>query len=87
MDSHGSRMDFQWIFMVFHTFHIIFNVFSYIPENFKYIVNNNLTQEIVTKLQNTDAIVFWLSFFKPQKACAADEFFEVLRQLCEINKL
>lgn len=55
--------------------------------DFKYIVNNNLTQEIVTKLQNTDAIVFWLSFFKPQKACAADEFFEVVRQLCEINKL
>lgn len=47
--------------------------------DFKYIVNNNLTNEIVTKLQNTDAIVFWLSFFKPQKACAADEFFEVIR--------
>jgi hypothetical protein len=46
-----------------------------------------LTNEIVSKLQSTDAIVFWLSFFKPQKACAADEFFEVIRQLCEINKL
>lgn len=33
--------------------------------DFKYIVNNNLTTEIVTKLQNNDAIVFWLSFFKP----------------------
>jgi len=55
--------------------------------DFKYIVNNNLSAEIVTKLDNTDAAVFWLSFFKPQKACAVDEFFEVVRQLCEINKL
>ena len=31
--------------------------------DFKYIVNNNLTAEIVTKLANTDAVVFWLSFF------------------------
>ena len=28
-----------------------------------------------------------MTFFKPQKACAADEFFEAFRQLCEINKI
>lgn len=56
--------------------------------DFKYIVNNNLTTDICTALEaNADAQVLWLSFFKPQKACAADEFFEVIRQLCEMNKL
>ena len=55
--------------------------------DFKYIVNNNLASAITKALDNTDAIVFWMTFFKPQKACAADEFFEALRQLCEINKI
>ena len=55
--------------------------------DFKYIVNNNLTADITKKLEDTDAIVFWLTFFKAQKACAADEFFESIRQLCEINKI
>ena len=56
--------------------------------DFKYIVNNSLAQEICTKLGSSiDAQVFWLSFFKPQKACSADEFVESLRQLCEINKI
>jgi hypothetical protein len=55
--------------------------------DFKYIVNNNLAPEIQQKLEDSiDAQVFWLSFFKPQKACAADEFFEALRQACEVNK-
>jgi len=31
--------------------------------------------------------VFWLTFFKTQLSCAADEFFEHIRQLCEINHL
>jgi hypothetical protein len=55
--------------------------------DFKYIVNNDLASDIVKSLENTDAVVFWLSFFKAQKACAADEFFEAIRQLCEINKI
>jgi hypothetical protein len=55
--------------------------------DFKYIVNNNLVKDIVTALEDTDAIVFWNTFFKAQKACAADEFFEAIRQLCEINKI
>ena len=32
--------------------------------DFKYIVNNNLASDIVKSLENTDAVVFWLSFFK-----------------------
>lgn len=56
--------------------------------DFKYIVNNNLCGDITKALENSvDAQVFWLSFFKPQKACAADEFFEAIRQLCEVNKI
>lgn len=56
--------------------------------DFKYIVNNNLAEEICAKLgDSVDAQVFWLTFFKPQKACAADEFIESLRQLTEINKI
>lgn len=56
--------------------------------DFKYIVNNNLSAEINQALsQSLDAQVFWFSFFKPQKACSSDEFFEALRQLCEVNKM
>jgi hypothetical protein len=56
--------------------------------DFKYIVNNSLSKEINAALGDSlDAQVFWLSFFKPQKACSADEFFEAIRQLCEINKM
>lgn len=55
--------------------------------DFKYIVNNNLVEDICKHLTNFDAQVFWLSFFKPQKACSADEFFEAVRQVCEINKI
>jgi hypothetical protein len=56
--------------------------------DFKYIVNNNLSADISNALKGSmDAQVFWLSFFKPQKACASDEFFEALRQVCEINKM
>ena len=29
--------------------------------------------------------MFWLSFFKPQLACPADEFVEAIRQLAEMN--
>lgn len=29
--------------------------------------------------------MFWLSFFKPQLACPADEFIEAIRQLAEMN--
>jgi hypothetical protein len=56
--------------------------------DFKYIINNDLAKDIVKSLeQSVDSQVFWLSFFKPQKSCSADEFFEVVRQLCEVNKI
>lgn len=55
--------------------------------DFKYIVNNNLNEAINSSLHDTESIVFWLTFFKSQKSAAADEFFEALRQLCEINKI
>lgn len=56
--------------------------------DFKYIVNNSLAGDINKCLAaSLDAQVFWFSFFKPQKACSADEFFEAIRQLCEINKM
>jgi hypothetical protein len=32
-------------------------------------------------------IVFWFSNFKNQLGCSADDFFEAIRQLVEINKL
>lgn len=55
--------------------------------DFKYILNNNLVKDIVDALEDTDAVVFWQTFFKAQRACAADEFFENIRQLCEMNKI
>jgi hypothetical protein len=55
--------------------------------DFKYIINNDLAEDICKGLSNPVAQVFWLSFFKPQKACAADEFFEAIRQVCEMNKV
>jgi hypothetical protein len=52
----------------------------------KYIVNANLEGQICKTLSNSeDAQLFWLAFFKPQLTCAADEFFEAIRQLAEIN--
>lgn len=42
----------------------------------KYIVNNNLEGQICKMLaKSVDAQLFWLSFFKPQISCSADEFF------------
>jgi hypothetical protein len=52
----------------------------------KYIVNTNLEGQICKILSaNVDAQLFWLAFFKPQLTCSADEFFEAIRQLAEIN--
>jgi hypothetical protein len=46
----------------------------------KYIVNNNLEGQICELLKNNvDAQIFWLSYFKPQLSCSADEFFEAIR--------
>ena len=47
--------------------------------DFKYVLNNNLKSEQLLCLSDFDTQVFWLSFFKPQMACTADEFFEAIR--------
>lgn len=52
----------------------------------KYIVNTNLEGQICKILaESVDAQIFWLSFFKPQLSCPADEFVEAIRQLAEMN--
>jgi hypothetical protein len=52
----------------------------------KYIVNTNLVEPISRHFQDDEnARQFWLSFFKSQMACSADEFMEALRQLSEMN--
>lgn len=54
----------------------------------KYIVNNNLEKQICGSFGlSDDAQIFWLSFFKPQLSCSADEFFEAVRQLYEMANL
>ena len=67
----------------------------------KFNVKNNLSKFICDNLEGEknekgkmvsydnciDAKVFWLTYFKSQKACSADEFFQCLKELCEINKL
>ena len=53
----------------------------------KYVLNNDVRVQVQHFLQSSrDAQIFWLSNFKPQLACPADEFFEAIRQLCEVNK-
>lgn len=37
--------------------------------------------------KSKDALSFWLSFFKPQMSCSADEFFEAIRQLYDMCNL
>ena len=37
--------------------------------------------------KSVDAQLFWLSFFKPQLSCSADEFFQAIKELAEINNL
>ena len=55
--------------------------------DFKYIMNNDLTQKICSALSTQNAQVFWLSFFKSQAAISADDFFGAIRELCNMNKI
>jgi len=55
--------------------------------DFKYILNNNLTEKVCRLLRTQNAQVFWLSFFKSQSAVSSDEFFIALRELCLMNKI
>ena len=53
--------------------------------DFKYIVNRDLVSQICSKLKSRNTQVFWLSFFKSQLSCSADEFFTAIKELSEIN--
>ena len=55
--------------------------------DFKYIMNNDLTQKVCDNLRTQNAQVFWLSFFKSQAAVSADDFFGALRELAHLNKI
>ena len=55
--------------------------------DFKYIMNNNLTQKVCQCLTTKGAQIFWLSFFKSQAAVSADDFFGALRELANLNKI
>jgi len=46
-----------------------------------------LIDDIINNLSDLTSRVFWFTFFKSQKSAPADEFFECIRQLCEINKV
>jgi hypothetical protein len=54
--------------------------------DFKYVVNKDQVQTICTALSSSiDAKAFWLTFFKSQTACPADEFFQALKEVCAMN--
>ena len=36
-------------------------------------------------MKDDDAVVFWLTFFKAQLSCTADEFFNAIKETCELN--
>lgn len=55
--------------------------------DFKYIMNNDLTDRICAMLQTQSAQVFWLTFFKSQLAVSADDFCGALRELANMNKV
>ena len=55
--------------------------------DFKYIMNNDLTQKVCNELRTQNAQVFWLTFFKSQAAVSADDFFGALRELANLNKI
>lgn len=55
--------------------------------DFKYIVNNDLTARICHALPYESARAFWLSYFKCQSACPADDFFAAIREVCQINRM
>ncbi len=55
--------------------------------DFKYIINNDITQKIVKALKSSDAQSFWLSNFKCQSSVSADDFFQALSEVCQINKI
>lgn len=55
--------------------------------DFKYIMNNDLTEKVCAALKTQNSQIFWLSFFKAQAAVSADDFFGALRELANLNKI
>jgi hypothetical protein len=54
--------------------------------DFKYVVNKDQVLTICSALApSIDAKAFWLTFFKSQTACPADEFFQALKEVCAMN--
>jgi len=54
--------------------------------DFKYIINNNISDKVISNLTSQHARVFWLSHFKCQASVSADDFFQALREAWEISK-
>ena len=55
--------------------------------DFKYIMNNDLIERVVSSLKTQTAQVFWLTFFNSQAAVSADDFFGALREVANLNKI
>jgi len=53
--------------------------------DFKYIINNNISDKVMTALPSLNARVFWLSNFKCQTSVSADDFFQALRETWEFS--
>lgn len=55
----------------------------------KYCFRKDLAGEIYEALhsQGIQSTIFWMTFFKGQKACTSDQFYEAIRQMCEIDNL
>jgi hypothetical protein len=48
--------------------------------DFKYIINNNISDKVMHQLKDENARIFWLSNFKCQTSVSADDFFQALRE-------
>mmetsp|Transcript_3624 Transcript_3624/g.2680 ORF Transcript_3624/g.2680 Transcript_3624/m.2680 type:complete len:125 (+) Transcript_3624:569-943(+) len=54
--------------------------------DFKYIINKDQVETICKLCKSMDFKVFWLSFFKAQLSCSADEFVNALREYAEMGQ-
>lgn len=54
--------------------------------DFKYIINNNISDKVMSALPSLQARVFWLSNFKCQASVSADDLFQALREAWEFSK-
>lgn len=48
--------------------------------DFKYIINNNISDKVMQLLPSQHARIFWLSNFKCQTSVSADDLFQALRE-------